>query len=177
MEPPDVILGPEDVMTTSTAPRPNNGARLQVHLRETHAKWLREVHDTLDPAVASESGAWVRWCAVQHIEKKFYPRFEREREILQALRDHLGGIMVARLWASAELLVLLRWQLDQLASLCHRPAEFSTVTRKLRTAIEHWFQEVEAALNQVPWPELPDDVTHALLQLDGTKEVSHVTHS
>ena len=166
-------------MTTSSPSmrRPINGGWLQAHLRETHAGWLQEVHDTLDSAVRMDTGAWVRWCAVQHVEKKFYPRFEREREILQALRDHLGGIIASRLWAAAELLVLLRWQLDQLASLCHRPAEFATVTRKLRTAIEHWFQEVEAALSEVGWADLPDEVSRALHELDGTKEVSHVARS
>jgi uncharacterized protein YicC (UPF0701 family) len=163
--------------TSSPTAASGSGARLQDHLRELHAEWLQEVHDTLNPALRPEVGSWVRWCAVQHVEQKFYPRFEREREILQSLRDHLGGIMVARLWAAAELLVLLRWQLDQLAALCHRPAEFSTVTQKLRSAIEHWLHEVEAALGQVTWADLPDPVSQALYELDRQPEVHHVARS
>ena len=166
-------------MTTSAVPVPRlgNGARLQAELRETHNRWLQEVRDTLDPAAGPEAGSWSRWTAVQHVEKKFFPCFEREREILQALHDRFGGTMTARLWASAELLVLLRWQLDQLASLCHRPNEFSTVTSKLKTAIEHWFQEVETALSSLGWGDLPEDVRQALQELEGVKEVSYVTHN
>jgi hypothetical protein len=176
----EVAPGFTEAVMTMSAPslaHPHDGAKLEAHLRATHAAWLEEVHHTLNPAVQADAGAWVRWCAVRHIETKFYPRFERERGILQTLHEHLGSIMVARLWAAAELLVLLRWQLDQLASLCHQPVEFSTITRKLRSAVEHWCQEVEAALNQLSWADLPADVRRALLELDGTMEVSHVAAS
>jgi hypothetical protein len=62
-----------------------------------------------------------------------------------------------RLWAAAELIAALRWQLDHLAGACHHAAEFATVTLKLEGAIEYGCREVEAALGQLTWGQVPEE--------------------
>jgi hypothetical protein len=67
----------------------------------------------------------------------------------------------------AELLAILGWQLDHLVGICHRAEEFSTVTLKLVSAIQHWCHEVEDALGPPTWDDLSDQARQLLASLAG----------
>ena len=135
------------------------------HLREVHAPWLRVVRGVLKAARPADAGMWARWSAIRYVNTVFSIRFERERAAVDGLHQELEGSQRSRLWAAAELIAALRWQLDHLVGACHHAAEFATVTLKLEGAIEHWCREVEDALGQLTWGEVADEAGRLLVLL------------
>jgi hypothetical protein len=136
------------------------------HLREVHARWLQVVRDVLKAARPADAGTWTRWSAIRYVNTVFSIRFERERAAVDSLHQELEASQRARLWAAAELIAALCWQLDHLVGACHHAAEFATVTLKLEGAIEHWCREVEAALGQLTWSEVPEKSRQLLVCID-----------
>jgi len=160
-----------------SAKAPAYPARLRESLREIHARSLKDVHGLLDPALRHEAGPWIRWAAVHTLEKTFFDRFEQEHAVTESLAQEIGSGLTVRLWVGAELIIVLRWQLNHEPGLCHRPGEFSILTSKLMNAIEHWFRQVEDALGELRWADLPAGVRQALSELNDAKEATHVAHS
>ena len=144
------------------------------HLREVHARWLQMVRGVFQMARRADAGTWTRWSAIRYINTAFSIRFGRERAAVDSLHRELEDSQRTRLWAAAELITTLRWQLDHLVGLCHHRAEFATVTLKLEGAIEHWCREVEAALGQLNWGEVPAGSRHLLVCIDD-QEDPHIT--
>jgi hypothetical protein len=119
-----------------------------------HERWLREVHRVLDPARDPDAGVWLRWRATRYLTDSFARRFERERQAVASLHDHLTGTQAANLWVGGELLTHLIERLQHLAGLCHRATEFSAVALTLLTALEYWCRQVDEALGPVRWGEV-----------------------
>lgn len=166
-------------MTATSAIAPPRPPRIEQHqllghFREVHTCWLKEVRGVLEIARRADAGTWTRWSAIQYVNTGFLNRFERERVAVDSLHQELDGSQRARLWAAAELIAALRWQLDHLVGACHRAAEFATVTLKLEAALEHWCREVEAALGRLTWSEVPEDSRQLLLAIDD-QENTHGT--
>ncbi len=137
------------------------------HLCEIHARWLQGVRGVLEVARRADAGTWTRWSAIRYVNTVFSIRFEQERAAVDSPQQELEGSQRARLWAAAELIAALRWQLDHLVGACHHAAEFATLTLKLEGAIEHWCREVEAALGQLTWSDLPEESRQLLRSIDG----------
>ena len=148
--------------------------QLAGHLREVHVRLLQKVRGMLEIARRADAGTWTRWSAIRYVNTAFSVRFERERAAVESLHQELEGSERTRLWAAAELIATLRWQLDHLVGACHHAAEFATVTLKLEGAIEHWCREVEAALGQLAWGEVPEESRQLLVCIDD-QENPHVT--
>lgn len=148
--------------------------RLLGHLRKVHAPWLRVVRGVLKAGRLADAGPWTRWSAIGYVNTVFSVQFERERAAVDSLHHRLEGSQRARLWAAAELIAALRWQLDHLVGVCHHAAEFATVTLKLDAALEHWCREVEAVLGHLTWSEVPEDSRQLLRSIDD-QENTHGT--
>lgn len=141
--------------------------RLLDHLREVHGPWLQVVRGVLKAARPADAGIWTRWSAIRYVNTVFSIRFEQERAAVDSLQQELEGSQRARLWAAAELIAALRWQLDHLVGACHHAAEFAILTLKLEGAIEHWCREVEAVLGQLTWSDLREESRQLLRSING----------
>lgn len=151
----------------SSAPPVEAGERLIVYLGMIHAEWLLEMRGVLDAAQRPGAGTWIRWSAIHYVDTVFSARFEQEREVVERLRLEVGAGHAGGPWVGAEFLAILRWQLDHLVGVCPRAEEFSTMTLKLLSAIDHWCHEVEDALGQLTWDDLSDEARRLLASLAG----------
>lgn len=143
-------------------------------LREMHAQRSGALHDALETGREPEAGVWSRWSAVRLAKHLIAAWFEPERKAVEAASTRIPVRQMERLWVGAELVASLRWQLDQDIGLCHHPAQFATITRKLESAMGRWCEEVEEALGHVTWKDLSDEERRAFTSLDG-EESYHVT--
>lgn len=129
-------------------------------LQGMHERWLQEVRRVLDPAREPEAGVWLRWGATRYLAETFARRFERERQAVASLHGHLTGARAANLWVGGELLTSMIERLQHLVGLCHRAAEFSSVTLTMLTALEYWCGQVDEALGPIRWGEVPPESRH-----------------
>jgi hypothetical protein len=129
-------------------------------LQGVHERWLREVRSMVDPARQEDAGVWIRWRAIRYLTTSFARRFERERQAVVSLHDHLTGAQAGHLWAAGELLTQLLGRLESRTGLPHLSAEFSGATLNLLTALEYWCQQVDDALGPVRWGEVPSQSRH-----------------
>jgi hypothetical protein len=130
---------------------------LSNHLRGVHAPWLQVVRNVLKAARTAGAGASAKWSAICYLNTIFSARFEQERALIESLQQKLDCRQRTRLWAAAELIAVLRWQLDHFVGVCHDATAFATLTLKLDGALEHWCREVEATLGPLTWSELPEE--------------------
>jgi hypothetical protein len=135
---------------------------LRPYLAAEHAQWLDEVTEVLAAAQQPEAGAWARWSALRYLQTTFPHRLAEERRLVESVAARLSEEQRATLWALGELLDALRSQLDHLIGLCHRADEFSTITRKLVTALQHWCRAVEVDVGPVRWSAVPTELREAL---------------
>ena len=143
-------------------------------LRATHARRLGELREVLEPAQGPEAGVWSRWSAVRLVDHLLSAWFEPERQMIEAAYHRFESGRAARLWTAAELALSLRWQIDHFVGLCHHPAEFSRITLKLETVLEHWCDEVEDAVGRMDWQDLSGQEHEALMSVIG-EEPTYVT--
>jgi hypothetical protein len=137
----------------------------QAVLRDLHgvdAPWLRSVHGVLQSARATDAGPWARWRAIHYIDTVVSATFERERRAMEGVQPQLPSDYAGRLWAAAELVMALRWQLNHLIGACHHPADFATVTLKLEAALEHWCHEAEEVSGLFTRSEMLENSRHLL---------------
>lgn len=123
---------------------------LRPQLEREHARWIEEVRAALEPAQRADAGAWARWNALRYLQSVFPARLDQERRMVQSVSAALSDDQRDNLWALGELLDVLREHLDHLVGLCHRAAQFSTVTGKILMALDHWCRAVEADLGPMP---------------------------
>lgn len=135
---------------------------LRAYLAGEHARWLDEVTAMLSAAQQPEAGAWARWSGLRYLQTTFPHRLTEERRLVDSVAARLSDDQRATLWALGELLDSLRCQLDHLIGLCHRADDFSTITRKIVTALQHWCRAVEADLGPLPWSAVPAELREGL---------------
>lgn len=135
---------------------------LRPYLAGEHAQWLDEVTAMLSAAQQPDAGAWARWSALRYLQTTFPHRLAEERRLVDSVAARLSDDQRATLWALGELLDSLRCQLDHLIGLCHRADDFSTITRKIVTALQHWCRAVEADLGPLHWSAVPAELREGL---------------
>jgi hypothetical protein len=153
------------VHTTPAARLSRSDGRLGERLQRMHRQWLKELRATVEEARAKDSGIWPRWSAIRYVDTVFSGQFDRERSGIERLSPTIDPGHVKHLWAAAELVTMLRWQLRQHVGLCHRPAEFSVITAKLLRAVEYWYAEVEDAVGPLRWDDVPAQMRQDLNSL------------
>jgi hypothetical protein len=163
-------------MTAATAVLTGNTPEIKTpmlaFLQGQHERWLQEVREILDSTRQDEAGPWIRWRAIQYLEGGFARRFERERQAVVSLHDHLTGAQASHLWAAGELLTQLLGRLNDLVGLCHRAYEFSAVALNVLTALEYWCQQVEDALGPVRWGTVSPESRH-LFEVISEEDLVH----
>lgn len=155
----------------SRAMSAGSGARPADHLRTIHRGWLRELREALEKVKVTDTTVWSLWSAIRYIDTAFSPQFDRERAAIEKLCQSIEANQAKRLWAAAELITAVRWQLHHSVGLCQHADEFSRVTDRLLKATELWFAEVEGALEVLSWAQLPTQVRQDLESFP--EEVSH----
>lgn len=135
---------------------------LRPYLAREHAQWLAEVTATLSAAQHPDAGAWARWNALRYLQTTFPHRLAEERRLVESVAARLRDDQRATLWALGELLDSLRCQVDHLIGLCHRADDFSTITGKIVTALQHWCRTVEADLGPLSWSAVPPELREGL---------------
>ncbi len=142
---------------------PRREGRLGDRLEPIHRACLRDLRAFVEAAKDEDRDIWPRWNAIRHVDTVFSGRFDRERLAVEALRHLLAADDADRLWATAELVAALRWQLRHAVGLCQHGAEFAVITGKLLKAVECWFVAVEEIAGRLSWDEVPaavrEDVT------------------
>ncbi|HEX3233970.1 MAG TPA: hypothetical protein VHR41_07215 [Gemmatimonadales bacterium] len=134
-------------------------------LERIHAPWLKEVAEMLEPTQHEDAGVWSRWNAIRYLNSTFAERLLRERTALADVPRTLTDSEATTLWALGELLDLLSDHLQHLVGLCQHGAEFTSFTRELRQALEHWCHSTEETLGRVAWDKVPRQSQKLLLRL------------
>lgn len=147
-------------------------AELLTTVQVIHRAWLQKIRKVLDAARDPEAGVHCRWRAVRYLTFIAAPRFEIERGAVESLGQMVEPGQATQLWVAAELMASLGWQLDHELALCHRPREFSVLTRKFEKALTHWCGAVEDSLGNLSWRELPAQAQRRF-ELLGTEDVHH----
>ena len=145
------------IAPSSTRARQGIRTPMLAFLEGTHDRWLEEVRGALDPACQDGAGIWLRWRAIEYLETGFKRRFERERQAVSSLHQHLTAEQVRHLWTGGELLVQMLDGLRLRVGLCQRTSLFSAVAATVVTALEYWCREVEGSLGRVRWGEVPPE--------------------
>ena len=120
--------------------------RLRPVLEREHLQWIQEVIAVVEPASRSDAGVWARWNALRYLQTTFPQRLDQERRLVEGMAADLTDDQREILWALAELLDALRWQLDHLIGLCHQAPQFALVTGRILTTLQHWCRAVEDSL-------------------------------
>lgn len=129
--------------------------RLRPILEREHKQWIQEVMAVLEPAERPEAGPWARWNALRYLQTTFAERLVQERRLVKGILPDLTDEQREMLWALGELLDALRMHLDRLIGLCHRAEEFSSITRRILTALQHWCRAVENDLGSLSIAVIP----------------------
>jgi hypothetical protein len=145
------------IAPSRTGARQSIGTPMLAFLEGTHDRWLEEARGALDPACQESAGIWLRWRAVEYLETGFKRRFEREREAVSSLHQHLTEAQIRHLWTGGELMVQLLDGLRHRIGLCQHTSRFSALAVSVVTALEYWCREVEASLGRVRWGEVPPE--------------------
>ena len=152
--------------TIATSPSPLSTRRLEDRLKQMHRDWLANLRVAVERVDAKDSVVWARWKAIRYVDTVFSAQFERERRVVvEGLSPAIDEDQVTPLWVAGELVALVRWQLRHLVGLCHHGAEYSAVTAKLLTAVDHWFAAVEEAVAAASWEAVPSRVGQDLASL------------
>lgn len=143
------------------------------YLGGLHDQWRDEVRGVLDPACDSAAGIWRRWRAMEYLQTGFKRRYERERQAVTSLHEHLSPEQARHLWAAGELLGQLLDSLSRVG-LCQRDAEFVSTMLNVLNALDYWCRQVEDALGPVRWGEVSPEsrglfetITYDLVSLGG----------
>lgn len=139
--------------------------RLGPVLEREHRQWIQEVMAVLEPAERPGAGAWARWNALRYLQTTFPARLDQERRLIEGVVPGLTDEQREVLWALGELLDALRQQLDLLIGLCHRAEQFSAVTGRIVTALQHWCRAVENDLGPLTLGAMPRQSREVLAQL------------
>lgn len=138
----------------------SNG-RIADRIERMHRTCLGDLRAAIESSKAQDS-IWSRWNAIRYVDTELSARFDRERSAVERLSRNIDANDVTRLWVAGELVTMLRGYLRASAGLCHRAAEFATVSGKLLKAVEYWFAAVEDVVGPLSLDDLPAQVRQDL---------------
>jgi hypothetical protein len=139
---------------------------LRPALEREHRLWIEDVAAALQPASRPDAGTWARWKALHYLRTTFPARLDQERQMVDGMTADLTDDQREILWALGELLDVLRQQLDHLIGLCHQAEQFSVVTGRIVTTLQHWCRAVEDGLGPHAVAVMPRRSREVLAQLD-----------
>jgi len=131
-------------------------------LAPVHNRWLAEIRQVAEPAMAAAAGFWDRWAATRYFADQFRDHFRLEHALLVSVAALIPFHDAERLVAKAGELDRLLMEFDRVGRRRGTAPVVAEEARRLLEEIAVWCTELELATSGLRADQLPAQASRAL---------------
>lgn len=124
-------------------------------LADLHEDWMREIADTLSPALGETADFWSRWTIARFLDDQFASRFRLERNLVVAIAPLMAPGTAEGLAAAARGVERTATALIEAGRRRGSRALTARLTQRLIDGLALWCVEVEMAMAELEESDLP----------------------
>jgi hypothetical protein len=134
-------------------------------LSDIHEDWMREIADTLSPALNERADFWSRWTIARFLDDQFAGRFRLERNLVVALAPLMVPGTAEGLAAAARGVERTASALVEAGRRRETRALTARLTQRFIDGLALWCVEVEMATGELEQSDLPPVAASLLARL------------
>ena len=133
-------------------------------LADVHEDWMREIADTLSPALSETADFWSRWTIARFLDDQFADHFRLERNLVVALAPLMAPGTAEGLAAAARSVERTATALIEAGRRRESRGLTARLTRRFIDGLALWCVEVEMATVELKEADLPPLAATELLR-------------